>query len=1064
VLLPVFLLVTVSAAVALQPVSADQLELLLAKSRGLSDADLAARLFDLQLTERFSAARATRWRNMLAGPRSQRALIALEDRSAFLTPPAADLPAGAIPAIAEQRRIMGLAAAYVSKAIPQLPHLYATRATTRYEGAPESEAESAAAGPVHAVRIIRNVVQYQDGQEVVAPLAKASAQPPATEQGLQTWGVFGPILSLVLLDAAQNQLAWERWEQGALDSPVAVFRFSVPRGRSHYQVRYCCTLSDYGMEDHAFEQMTGYHGEMAIDPATGSILRLVIQADLQASDPISRADIAVEYGSVLLGGVEYNCPVRSVSVSIAQTLRYVPGPDGAVRRAMGPPRMLLNHAEFDNYHLFRVESRVLSANEERSAGAAPDATLPSPSQPADANPAQPAEEILAVVPAANGTQPGTPAAAAEAPEITAAAATNLPDQPLQPAVPQPEPTDFRLRINARLVDVNVVALDKKGHPISGLKREDFEVYDNGVKQEISSFSAAEVQSPEQPAPEPVTPTQDAFTNRQRAATGQPQTGNTIVILLDPSNLVYSDLVDARRQMLDFLKQLPAGEPVALYVMHFHGFDVLEEATTDHDKVIARVAKWMPTAQDLLNARDEEDRNRQHFETVHTLEDMLNVNGNIILDTQTQNSALDPKLREMGSIPGPTALDVLVNVAGHLAPMPGHKSLVWITSDNALADWNRMSVTVEKHDRNIEPATLRTQEAMNNAQVSVYPLDASRLEGNVITADLANRNVQLTSTYPTVPQGNQNSGLGATVISFEKAQLGPEADGGSSPEADPTNPHVMDRTYGSSNRLYSQMQQDMHPIEGVFREVAEATGGHAFRRSSNIEGELGGVVAEGHATYLLGFSPITQADGKYHLLTVKLLNRRDATVRYRTGYQYDKEPSTLKERFAKAVWQPTDESEIAISARPVVDSVGKALRITVSGTDLDLTQQDGTQLKPTQPKPPATSAASQPDQPAQPLQAASVAAPRPIWSGKLDIFLVQRAEDGMHAHVTGQTVGLRLRPATYQHAVSDGLTFDERIQSKPGVGSLRVVVVDVNSGRIGSVTVPTSAFQPQPQTN
>ena len=36
--------------------------------------------------------------------------------------------------------------------------------------------------------------------------------------------------------------------------------------------------------------------------------------------------------------------------------------------------------------------------------------------------------------------------------------------------------------------------------------------------------------------------------------------------------------------------------------------------------------------------------------------------------------------------------------------------------------------------------------MNNAHVSVYPLDASRLEANVINADIGNRNVELTPTF------------------------------------------------------------------------------------------------------------------------------------------------------------------------------------------------------------------------------------------------------------------------------------------------------------------------------
>jgi len=1048
VLLPVFLFTLLPLAVALEPVTADQLDHLLAQSHSLSDADLAAKLSSLELTERFSSARVEHWRTSLAGPRSQRALIALADRSDFLAPPASEIPAAPAPSFAEQRRIMGLAAAYVTKSIPQLPHFYATRAITHFEGDVMGEAGAASAGSmaVHATRITRDIVQYRDGQEVAAPLTKVSAPSPTLDEGLRTWGVFGPIHSLVLLDAAQNQLSWERWEQGPLDSPAAVFRFAVPRERSHYQVSYCCTLSDYGMESHPFEAMTGYHGEMAVDPASGTILRLVMWADLKASDPISRADIAVEYGSVMLGGVEYNCPLHSVSISVAPTVRSIPDGEGAVHQAMGPPQMLLNHADFASYHLFRVETRVLSAGEERSVGAAPDASLPV--QSADAGSNQPAVEVLTDGPAA---KPGeVSAAAAEAPEITATTANGLPNQPLQAAAPptQPEPTGYRLRINARLVDVNVVALDKKGQPITGLTSDDFEVYDDGVKQDIRSFSPASAPAPspaaapEPAAPAQLPPLQEAFSNQHPAVAAQPSGGNTLVFLIDPSNLVWNDLVDVRQQMLSFLKKTAASDPVALYVMRYHGFQVLQEATTDHAKVATMLAKWTPTAQDLLNARDEESRNRQHFDTVHNLEDMLSVNGNFILDTQTQGEALDPKMRELGSVPGPTALAILVNVANHLAPMPGHKSLVWITSDNALADWNYMSDTIDKHSRYIEPYALRTQEAMNNAQVSVYPLDASRLEGNVITADLGNRNVQLTSTYQNPSQ--LPSQVQATVASLEYEQLGPEAKGAD--DADVIHPQAMARNFTSNNRLRAQMQQDLHPIEGVFREIAEATGGHAFRRSSNIEGELHGVVQDGEATYLLGFTPAGQADGKYHLLTVKLVNHRGATVRYRTGYEYNKEPSTLKERFAKAVWQPDDVSEIGLSARAVVDSAGKALRVTISGVDLDLGQQN--------------SATAKLDAQQATSGAASAPPAHPVWTGKLDIFLVQRSDEGMHAHVSGQTIGLNLKPATYRHALADGLTFDERLQPTPGVDSLRVIVVDVNSGRMGSVTVPTTAFTSQ----
>ena len=90
----------------------------------------------------------------------------------------------------------------------------------------------------------------------------------------------------------------------------------------------------------------------------------------------------------------------------------------------------------------------------------------------------------------------------------------------------------------------------------------------------------------------------------------------MILLVDGSNLDFNDLVDARQQMVRFLRALPGNERVALYTMKYHGYQVLQEASTDHDAIAARLAKWMPIAQDLANAQSEEQRNRQQIETVH----------------------------------------------------------------------------------------------------------------------------------------------------------------------------------------------------------------------------------------------------------------------------------------------------------------------------------------------------------------------------------------------------------------------------------------------------------------
>ncbi|HUB53260.1 MAG TPA: VWA domain-containing protein [Terracidiphilus sp.] len=1002
-----------ASAAASERVSVAQLENILANATSKPDSQVATRLSGLQLTERFSSARLDHWEATLPGIRSQRALMGLADRSAFLSPPADEIPMASAPDFGEQRRIMGLTATYVSRMIPQLPRFYASRTVTHFEDSPEAARTGSwnETDSLHPARISRSVVSYHDGSEVIEPGAFKVKDSPTVETGLRTWGTFGPILGLVLLDAAQNKLQWGRWERDS-DGVVAVFSYSVPRDKSHYEVNYCCVVSAFGMETKPFAEMSAYHGEITVDPATGAVRRLTIESELDASDPISQAAVEVEYSPVELGGASYICPRRSVSISLAQTLKSAPDAGAGSLLTMGPPQLLLNDVAFSEYHLFHADSHILTPEEERAAGTAPDVTLAKSEQPE----ALPAEEDIQDMPLAKPNNVSSAAGAngtgesqanpSEGQEITTSAATGLPNIPVhqtQERSTEAQSSGLTLRVNTRLVDVNVVALDKKGRPIPNLKPEDFEVYDNGVKQTLQSFlrTSAEAAPAVQPAPSAAS---SGFSNQvpqSAKATNAEET--SLVLLIDAGNLDFGDLTDARQQMEHFLRSLPASESVALYWMKDHSFQVLHETSTDHAALAEQLAHWNPTAA-VANAQDEEMRNRQQIETVLNPEDQLSVNGNYTLDSEAQSEALDPKLREMGSTPGPNALNILVNVAHHLSAIPGHKNLVWITSDNALADWDKQSFNIDKGAKFVEPIALRAQEALNKAHVSIYPLDASRLEASVVQADIGRRNVELTPTYQRPPE-------------YEHEIEGPEMNAGQD-----ANPLIQNRNFGNGSRLYAEMEQDTHAIQGVFREVADATGGRTFRRSSNIGSELNSVVADGHATYLLGFSPDQPADGKYHLLKVTLAGHPDVTLRFRSGYQYDEEPTTLKQRFAQAVWQPTDSGEIALSAKPVTDAQGDALRITVSGADLALTQQDS------------------------------------LWTGKFDIFLVQRDQEALHAKVTGLTVGLRLKPATYEHAIKDGLTFDERLGLDQKNGSWRVVVVDANTGRIGSVTVPSAALE------
>ena len=73
--------------------------------------------------------------------------------------------------------------------------------------------------------------------------------------------------------------------------------------------------------------------------------------------------------------------------------------------------------------------------------------------------------------------------------LTAAAAVLLAAQePAQPA--QPQPPTFKLRVD--YVEVDVVVTDREGNLVKDLKKEDFQVLEDGKAQSISAFTQVDI--------------------------------------------------------------------------------------------------------------------------------------------------------------------------------------------------------------------------------------------------------------------------------------------------------------------------------------------------------------------------------------------------------------------------------------------------------------------------------------------------------------------------------------------------------------------------------------------
>jgi hypothetical protein len=374
------------AASASERMNVEQLEDRVASAQKLPDREAAERLIDVELTERLTRARFERLKAVLPGDRSKEALLAVADSSAFLDLPAADRLVTAPPATSDQGRIVSRAADFVVATVSRMPDFIASRTILRFQDHRVTETGNGSSvvtdAPMHFKDRKTDVVTFRNGREVTDIPGDKGVSSVTSSTGLVNWGIFGPLLGVVMTDVMRGKIGWGHWEQGAT-GPLAVFRYVVPRDRSNYTVRYCCFRSDDG-EMREFEAVPAYHGEMAIDPATGAIYRLVVKTDLQPlageegeSLPMDRVDTLVEYGPVEIGGKTCICPVESTTVSRAEAIVFhgytfyvnrkgKPDSSGTrqkhIETASQPEITAINDVVFGDYHQFRGEMHILPAD------------------------------------------------------------------------------------------------------------------------------------------------------------------------------------------------------------------------------------------------------------------------------------------------------------------------------------------------------------------------------------------------------------------------------------------------------------------------------------------------------------------------------------------------------------------------------------------------------------------------------------------------------------------------------------------------------------------------------
>lgn len=264
------------------------------------------------------------------------------------------------------------------------------------------------------------------------------------------------------------------------------------------------------------------------------------------------------------------------------------------------------------------------------------------------------------------------------------------------------------RVATRLVQVSVVVHDRRGEPVTDLKKEDFTILERGKPQAISFFEVVAADHPAAP-PEPLPP--HIFTNVVARQAGVPT--NVTVILID---LVNTSLVDqhyARRALVDFLGQIQPQDRVALYALGRQSLTLLHDYTADASSLVDRIRT---TRGEIPSQLDASTVNADSQEELRALGlDALADMSQMEADFYTGNRIVQ-------------TLSSLEAVAQHLAGVPGRKNLIWLSGGFPLTiGFDEMPAIGSTRDQRMFTAEMdAAMRALNNAGVAMYPVDARGL--------------------------------------------------------------------------------------------------------------------------------------------------------------------------------------------------------------------------------------------------------------------------------------------------------------------------------------------------
>jgi len=294
------------------------------------------------------------------------------------------------------------------------------------------------------------------------------------------------------------------------------------------------------------------------------------------------------------------------------------------------------------------------------------------------------------------------------PVLAQAPPAAAPSNPPQASVPA-------IKVETRVVLIDVVVTNHKGETIPNLRQEDFHIEENGKPQTLSAFDEHSRQGAS-PLDLPALPP-NVYTNRQAVKPSD----SLNILLIDLLNTQPWSQKDVCNQAVKYLKTVPPGTRVAIFTLNAQQLRLARGFTTDFSGLSASLedkSGVVPESSWLNQTPSRNDAELKGLENMIMMQAAPAAVGAVQQYLGDEVAAHASERTEL-------TLQAFQHLARYLSGIPARKNVVWFADSFPISFIPNEKSHAPQHQQRVR----QTSDMLTSAQVAIYPVSAHGLAGD-----------------------------------------------------------------------------------------------------------------------------------------------------------------------------------------------------------------------------------------------------------------------------------------------------------------------------------------------